>query len=261
MKVHNLGEGDPEIAVVGSIHGDEPCGRKAIERFVEGDFELLKPVKLVIANEEALERGERFIDCDLNRSFPGDPESDNHEERLAAEILEEVRGTKLLDIHSTHSEPVPYAAFGSLTDGTVDVISAAGVENACHFTEDAGSLNEKLDGSVVEAGPQGTEEAADMAYRVLVNFLSEMGVIDADSERSEPRIFEFFETVEGGDWEFLGRNFSEVKEGEVFARSGTTELVTTEPFYPVLMSTDGYEDILGHKARKLSDEEMEQVEE
>lgn len=35
MRVAQLGEGDPEIAVVGGIHGDEPCGVHAVERLIE----------------------------------------------------------------------------------------------------------------------------------------------------------------------------------------------------------------------------------
>jgi len=32
MDVHDLGEGEPEVAVVGAIHGDEPCGARAVRR-------------------------------------------------------------------------------------------------------------------------------------------------------------------------------------------------------------------------------------
>ena len=37
MRVETLGEGEPEVAVVGAIHGDEPCGATAVEAVLETD--------------------------------------------------------------------------------------------------------------------------------------------------------------------------------------------------------------------------------
>lgn len=251
MKVRKKGVGDPEIAVVGSIHGDEPCGRKAIERFLKSDYEVQKPVKFIIANEKALEKNERFLDVDLNRSFPGDPESEFHEERLASKISEEVEGMKLLDIHSTRSQPTPYTVFGQVSDEKLGISRSTGVGNACSFPESSNSLNDYMDGVVVEVGPQGTEKATEQAYEVLLNFLAAEDVIDEEFEKSDPLVVEKTETVEGGSWQFMGTNFERVEKGAVFAEHGTTQLVSTEGFYPVLMSTDGYEMILGFKAKKL----------
>ncbi|WP_414836882.1 succinylglutamate desuccinylase/aspartoacylase family protein [Candidatus Nanohalococcus occultus] len=251
MKTRKVGVGDPELAVVGSIHGDEPCGKKAIEKFLDSEYEVQKPIKFLIANEKALEQNKRFLEADLNRSFPGDPESEKHEERLAAKIVDELEGLKILDIHSTRSQPTPYAAFGGMDDRTLDVVSSAGMKKACYFPEGSGSLNSVVSGSVVEVGPQGTETAEKQAYEVLINFLAAEGIIDADYEKTDPLIVEKYETVSGGDWEFKATNFEKVEPGEVFAEHGTTQLTSTEGFYPVLMSTNGYELILGHKARKL----------
>lgn len=251
MKVRKRGVGEPEIAVVGSIHGDEPCGKKAIEKFLESDYEVQKPIKFIIANEKALEKNERFLDVDLNRSFPGDPDSEFHEERLASKIAEEIEGMKLLDIHSTRSQPTPYAVFGEVSDEKLEISRSTGVEKACSFPGSSKSLNDYMDGVVVEVGPQGTEKAVEQAYEVLLNFLAAEGVIDEEYEKSDPLVVEKTETVEGGSWEFLGTNFERVDEGEVFAEHGTTQLVSTESFYPVLMSTEGYEMILGFKAKKI----------
>lgn len=251
MEVKKVGDGDPEYTVIGSIHGDEPCGKKAIEKFLSENWEIRKPVKFIIANEEALEKDERYLDMDLNRSFPGDPESGKHEERLAVEIMNEVRGTKVLDIHSTRSNPVPFLTLSELNETVVSLVESTGVSRAAYFPREAGAMNEHVDGIIVEVGRQGTEEAVEMAYGTLVNFLAAEGVIDADYRRSEPDIFEYQETVEGGDWKFAAENFQKVERGEVFAENSSEELVAEQDFYPVLMSTDGYEDILGFKAEKV----------
>ncbi len=250
MEVTKLGEGEAEYVIVGSVHGDEPCGKRAIKRFIESDFELKKPVKFIVANEEALEQNVRFLDTDLNRSFPGDSSSDNHEERLANQIMEEIEGKKVLDIHTTRSYPEPFATFTELNEATKRLLESSGVENAVLFPEESGTLHEQTDGVVIEAGYQGTDEAVENAYNLIVNFLAAEGVIDADFKRSDPDVYRYYETVEG-DWTFTAENFVEVMKGEVFGERKDEKLKAEEDFYPVLMSTDGYEGKLGFKAKKI----------
>ncbi|MFB6207789.1 MAG: succinylglutamate desuccinylase/aspartoacylase family protein, partial [Candidatus Nanohaloarchaea archaeon] len=248
MDVKVVGEGEPEYAVMGAVHGDEPCGKKAIEKFLDSGIELKKPVKFVIANEKALEAGERYLDADLNRSFPGDPESDKYEERLADELMDELRGLKLLDLHTTHSYPEPFATFKHRLPGVFSMLRSTGVSNAVYFPKETGSSTSHIEKSViVEAGHQGTEDAVENAHQVILNFLAAEGVIDREYEVTNPAVFEYFETVEGKGYEFLAENFERVAKGEVFARRGEEKLVADEPFYPVLMSTNGYKNMLGFK--------------
>jgi predicted deacylase len=250
MKVYKRGEGEPEYTVVGSVHGDEPAGKKAIERFLKEDCEFLEPVQFIIANEEALKENVRYLEADLNRSFPGDQDSEKHEERLAAEIAKLVEDTKVLDLHTTRSYPLPFATFSELNETTRDLLRSAGVKNAGLFPEESGTLHEQSNGIIVETGFQGTEMAAMNALGVLKNFLAAQGVIDGSYGKSDPNIFRHTETVEG-DWEFLAENFKLVRKGEVFAKRSGEQLTAEEDFYPILMSTDGYDGMLGFKAEKL----------
>ncbi|MFB6147589.1 MAG: succinylglutamate desuccinylase, partial [Candidatus Nanohaloarchaea archaeon] len=81
----------------------------------------------------------------------------------------------------------------------MELLRSTGVSSAAYFPSDSGTLNEQLPAVTVEAGKQGTENAAEQAYSVLVNFLAAEGVIDADYKLSDPEIYEYYETVEGGD--------------------------------------------------------------
>lgn len=252
MDVEIVGNGEPEVAVIGSIHGDEPCGKKAIEKFKDSDFELKRPVKLIIANEEALENSTRYIDCDLNRSFPGSRESDDHEKVLAAKIMDEVDGLDVLSLHSTKSYSGPFAAMSELNEEKMDLVRRTGVRIASyHANEEIDCLAEYTTTVSVECGFQGSERAVENAYRIMKNFLAAEGVVDLDYRISDPEVFKVYDTIEKPDFEFTAVNFQKVEEGEVYARNGNDELKARETFYPVLMSTDGYETILGHKARKL----------
>jgi succinylglutamate desuccinylase len=83
-------------------HGNETVGLK-----VAKEIQKLKIKKgeLVVhkANELAYKQKKRFIDQDLNRSFPGNPKG-NHEERLAVKILPRIAlADVVIDIHSTTS--------------------------------------------------------------------------------------------------------------------------------------------------------------
>ena len=250
MQIEKRGRGEPEYTVIGSLHGDEPAGKNAIEKVLDEELVFEKPVQFIIANERALEQDVRFTDCDLNRSFPGDKESDEYEERLAAEIMEKISGTKVLDIHTTHSYPRPFATFSNLNDETRKLLKSSGVENAVYFPNNNGTLNGQLDAIVVETGYQKSEEAEDNAVDIIKNLLAAEGAIEGEFSTSEPEIFKYYETVEG-DWKFTAENFVKVDAGESFAERNKDKLVAKKPFYPVLMSTNGYDGQLGFKAKKI----------
>lgn len=251
MKTEILGEGEPEFGVIYHIHGDEPCGLKAVERFKESDYQVRKPVKLVFANERAAEQNTRYTEADLNRSFPGDPESDLYEERLAAEIIEEVKDLACLNIHSTHSQPTPFGIVKDTKDETLDLAKSVGVENFALFEENSGSLDGLIDSVLIEVGPQQSDQAVDQAYTVLLNFLAYHNIIDKEFEPTEPHIYRVIETVEGSDYKFFGANFQKVAEGERYAQKDSKPVTAENDFYPVLMSTNGYEEMLGFKAEKI----------
>jgi len=254
MRIEKLGEGNPEFAVVGSIHGDEPCGKMAIEKFLESDIEVLKPVKFVIANEKALKQNERYTEVDLNRSFPGDAESDKYEERLAAKLMDELEGLNILDMHSTKSSGDIFAAHSYLDEERMEMVRKTGAEIVSYHAEsNVNSMDEYLNAVPVECGFQGSEQARKQAYEVLLNFLAANGIIDRDYDISDPDIFQIYGTVEKPEYRFTAENFKLVKKGDVYATNGEKELKAEERFYPVLMSTNGYDDILGRKAKKVEE--------
>ncbi|MFB6175018.1 MAG: succinylglutamate desuccinylase/aspartoacylase family protein [Candidatus Nanohalobium sp.] len=251
MRKFLKGEGEPELVVVGAIHGDEPAGKNAIERVLNEDIKFQRPVKFIVANQEALEKEERFVDRDLNDSFPGDPDSSQHEERLAAEITEEVKGKTVIDLHSTRSTSEPFATMKDTDEKTVELLKHSGVERGICFPSNSGVLIEQAsNGLIVETGVQGTENAEKDAYRILKNFLAAEQVIEESYTTSEPELYRYIGTVEG-DWRFEAENFRKVEKGETYASRKNDELVASESFYPVLMSTDGYEGKLGYKAEKI----------
>ncbi|MFW6153533.1 MAG: succinylglutamate desuccinylase, partial [Halobacteriota archaeon] len=111
-EIHVVGPGEPVAAVVGGVHGDEPCGVWAVRRLrgrIEaGELELNHAVKLIVANPPAVAANERFLAVDMNRSFPGDVDGLD-EEHLASVLCGAIADIPTLTLHSTHSRLTPFA--------------------------------------------------------------------------------------------------------------------------------------------------------
>ena len=264
MRIHQLGEGVPEVAVVGGLHGDEPCGPAAVDRLVAADPDVERPVKLIVANEEALEREARYVDEDLNRAFPGDPNAETHEGRLASHVARELEGCTTLSLHSTQSYAEPFALCS-----TVDAVARAVVPSLPTdllietepFTE--GRLIEHPHTLEVECGLQGSDRAAENAYWLSRAFLTATGALappmaDGDdsldvSTSSEVSVFRLLDPIAkppGEAYEVFAHNFERVEAGERFATADGETLTADEAFYPVLMSAYGYTDLFGYAAEK-----------
>ena len=263
MEIHDLGDGDPEVAVVGGIHGDEPCGPRAVERLLDADLEVERPVRLIVANEAALAAGDRYLDADLNRAFPGNPDGAAHEVRLAADLIDALDGCTTLAIHSTQSYAEPFAVVDSMDEVTRAVAPHLPVDAVIQtdaFTE--GRLIEHPHTLEVEAGLQGSDSAADNAYWLSRAFLAATGAISAPGAdgvldaggREDVAVFRLRERIPkpvADSYEVFAHNFERVAAGERFAAADGEPLLADEPFYPVLLSSNGYRDQFGYVADRV----------
>jgi succinylglutamate desuccinylase len=92
----------PFVSVVCCLHGNEKFGLR-IFNALKKQINRYPGLQLIVANEEAIKINKRFVDQDLNRSFPGRPQG-NHETKLAYKILKKVfQSDYVLDIHTTVS--------------------------------------------------------------------------------------------------------------------------------------------------------------
>lgn len=260
MRIYELGEGQPEVAVVAAIHGDEPCGVRAVERLLAEAPAVDRAVKFIVANEEALEAETRYLETDLNRAFPGDPESDLHESRLAADLAREIEGCTVLALHSTQSYAEPIAVIDTVDEIAraiaprlpVDVL----IETDAHTD---GRLIEHAHTIEVECGLQGTDAAAENGYWLVRAFLAATNVLPAPTsddrlsapERTAVRVFRLEGPIPkppAAEYEVVAPNFERVDAGEIFAYADGEALTAETTFFPVLLSSYGYEGIFGYAA-------------
>lgn len=254
MRVAQLGDGTPEVAVVGGVHGDEPSGVRAVERLLDERPAVERPVKLVVANEAAVERGLRFVDVDLNRSFPGDPDGPTHESRLAARLAEEVEDCTTLALHATRSHPEPFAVVDGLgppAERIVPHLSVVAAVDAADHVE--GRLFASGGVVEVEAGLQGSDLAAENAHAVAREFLAATGALDAPATRSPVPVYRLtgrLPKAAADEHEVFVDNFERVEHGAAYAAADGERVVADEAFYPVLVSATGYADVFGYAAER-----------
>jgi predicted deacylase len=252
MRVEQLGDGEPAVAVVVGVHGDEPCGVRAVEWLLADAPDVLAPVRLVVANERALEAGVRYVDADLNRSFTDDVPEDAHERRLAESLAEEIRGCTVLSVHSTQSHADPFA-IASGTDTPVPSVVPALSVAALVDTGDFGDgriFAADADIVEVEAGLQGSEAAAENADTLVREFLTATGVLPGDVVGSEVPVFKMGESIPkpaADEYEVFVENFEEVAAGDTYAAADGEPMVADEPFWPVLLSPYGYRHQFGYR--------------
>jgi predicted deacylase len=268
MRIYELGEGTPEVAVVGSIHGDEPCGMRAIERFVAAAPDVERPVKLIVANERALEQEVRYVDEDLNRAFPGDANADTHEGRLAHDLVRELRGCTTFSLHSTQSYAKPFALVDTVDAVCRSICPHLPVDEVVETAEFAGGrLIDHAHTVEVECGLQGSDDAAENAYWLVRAFLAATGVLSAPVEGDvEPplslhrrddddvtvyRLLERIPKEPADHYEVFVDNFDLVRSGDPFAAADDRQFTAERDFFPVLLSAYGYEDVFGYAADRL----------
>lgn len=255
MRVVQLGEGRPRVAVVGAIHGDEPCGARAVERLIDDAPNVERPAKLIVANEAALAAGVRYLDDDLNRAFGEEVTAGSHEYDLAPRLAAELEGCVGLSIHSTRSTDKPFAITNPSHDRASGLCPYLSVTALVELTEHEGRLF-AADAQLIEleAGRQGSDQAVENAYRIAREFLTATGVLPGETLARELPRFALGEPIPkppGERYRVLVENFERVEAGEAFAEVDGERLVAEAPFYPVLLSADGYADIFGYRAEAI----------
>jgi len=87
-----------KILFVVATHGDERVGLDVVEMLKKIGYD--KYFDYLVANQKALEKNQRFIDVDLNRSYPGKRYSKFYEKRMAFYNLNIVKQYEyVIDFH------------------------------------------------------------------------------------------------------------------------------------------------------------------
>ncbi len=117
-----------KLIFCGCIHGDEYIGKYIFDRYPLGRNEHFI-WRSIIANPEAMYLNQRFIDADLNRSFPGKLDG-NYEERRAyqlSKILSEF--DLIIDLHQTYSDMDDTIVVHNLTSELYEICQSFNIKH------------------------------------------------------------------------------------------------------------------------------------
>lgn len=198
----------PLLICVGGVHGNEPGGVDASERFLaKARAEGWRPARgrmvFLVGNRRALREGCRYVDVDLNRLWsnrPGeglDPTAheliEQRELRQAIEVHRSAGSWEtvvLLDMHSTSGEGPPFAILG-------DTLSNRLLAEILPIPILLG-LEERVDGTLlaefgrrgeraicVEGGINGAEATVDALEAMLELVANQLGILPGTPERLE----------------------------------------------------------------------------
>jgi succinylglutamate desuccinylase len=126
---YSSGDTGPTLIVTAGLHGNEPAGVRAVQQVMERLEHEKPPLRgkliAVAGNVAALEKGERYIDHDLNRCWSParvqelrarDPSEDTSEDKEQRALLEIIDGNGndgsrlvVLDLHTTSGATPPFA--------------------------------------------------------------------------------------------------------------------------------------------------------
>ncbi|MCD5382530.1 succinylglutamate desuccinylase/aspartoacylase family protein [Candidatus Gracilibacteria bacterium] len=247
----------PVITIFGGIHGDEISGVKVVDylkdNFNNGKIKLLKgKVILAYGNEEAIKKGTRQINYNLNRIFKKkffDKKSDDYEVNRVKELKYLLDNSDvLLDIHSTSSKSEPFMFAEDFQDelkigkiiGT-DKIIIGWEKNGGDMLSGDTNLYMHSIGKIaftLECGQHKSPDAFDIGLKTSLNLLKYFNLIDGNVNNYNNQLIVMYKikTTKTGNFLFKDGidNFKEIKKGELIGFDGDTEIIAEEDFIILL---------------------------
>jgi succinylglutamate desuccinylase len=231
-----------KIAVVCCLHGTEPYGMEVIKR-------LPSHIPSFIGNKKALNKNRRFIENDLNRSFPGN-KLGGYEDKQAYYLCKELKEFDyVIDLHSSSNNCPLFGIITNPNKYKIELAKKLGLKRLVIMNESIASGKALIDsvncGISLEVGPhnrvKNVEEVLDLIYNLV-----------EDKNYSENlEIYEVFKIVKKEKENILITNFEEVKEKQIIAKNSTGNQLAEKDFVAILVGEQAYKEILCLAAKKI----------
>lgn len=160
-----------EALVLTAVHGDEGFSIPVIKKLAKKyNFDWL------IANPEALVQNRRFLESDLNRSGPGNPNSKFSEERQAYRLIQKGREyPAVIDIHGTTADTGVFIILGDANWKNIELAKKFDATNVVLWPglQPTGPLCQFIPNSLeIECGPKNSLETSQELTRVISAFFN-----------------------------------------------------------------------------------------
>lgn len=256
----------PRLLINICTHGNEVLGLYVMELLKKHTY-TNGSITFNIGNPLALEKKVRFIESDLNRSFPGSP-TGTYEEKIAYRLMSYVPNFDyVIDIHSTVSGIKNCLIIEDDSEEVQKMISVCThAETVLHMTATKDSSffascrlsNKIIPALAFEYGDNG-EEAVRKTYEDILAILHLIGVLknnfDNNIHATAPKQFECYKMFFKKETDVLSssiKNYELVLKGGVVGFSeGGDPIFAPEDFYPVLFGETNYKTLFGFMGRKV----------
>lgn len=261
---YTTGEEGPLLLVTAGVHGNEPSGVLALKKIfsiLEAEKPEIKGVFLGLAgNREALQKGIRFIEEDLNRTWTkinlDKDAAESHEQREMREIisiLQDYSAEKypqrfFIDCHTTSSDSLPYISvqevgnndafahkfpvnkvrgFSDIVDGSIDKYFSQ--QGFTGFTFEAGQHESKTALAHQEAMIWlALKEANDLDPNSVAGFNDAVKVFEENRKNEQKTYRIVYRHGLQEDQEFKTepgfKNFAPIKKGQLIAMQDGKEV-------------------------------------
>ncbi|WZL88937.1 succinylglutamate desuccinylase/aspartoacylase family protein [Salinimicrobium sp. 3283s] len=254
----------PLLFVTAGVHGNEPSGVKALKK-VFSELEKTKPeikgtIVGVMGNKAALEKDQRYIDEDLNRTWTEDnvtnQDPETQEQREMHEIINVLEGHPesqyskryFLDCHTTSSDSLPYISVQDVHDNVkwsqkFPTYIVKGFSDIVYGAIDHYMSRTGLTGFVFEAGQHTNEASVENHEGMIWLALKHANGLDVEQVSCYPECVERFteknapsqktfeivyrHEIKKGDsfkMEPGFKNFQKIKKGQLLATSNGGEI-------------------------------------
>ncbi len=236
-------------------HGDETVGLK-----VAKEIQKLRITKgeLIVhrANKLAYTRRKRFIDQDLNRSFPGDAKG-NHEQRLAHKIFPLIKSADIvIDIHSTTSGLKDALIVTRVNKAVREYVEVIAPRYLLYMraTRNNALMSEAKVGIAFEYGSNADKEALREINNGIKRLLSHLGMIEEKTPKKKRKVtwldvYSMVSKKEGAKLLKSVKNYKLIMKGTAYGSFKGEDIRAAQDFYPILFGEKNYNDMFGFAAR------------
>ncbi len=229
------------ILIVCCLHGNERYGLEVSKNQSFFPFFL--------ANKKAFIENKRFIDCDLNRCFPGKING-NHEEKLAYNLIKKLKKFYyIIDLHSSSSKCPMFGIITKPNNEKIEFAKQLSLKKLVIMPEFFASGKALIDfvdcGISIEVGPHNRKENIKEANQLIKN-------IAENKINNDIEIFEVFDTILKFKENILINNFDNVIKGQIIASDISGNQVAEYDFTAVLVAEKSYENILCLACKKIN---------
>jgi len=184
--IHLAGRRGPSLFVSVLLHGNETTGLEAIQQVLSrhSGRPLPRDLSLFVGNVAAAARGRRRLDGqpDYNRLWPGGDAEDSPERRMAAEVVDIMRGRGCfasIDIHNNTGVNPHYGCINRLSPRYVHLATLFS-RIVVYFTQPRGvqsmAFAELCPAVTVECGQAGSRHALGHAVELIESGLHLTGI-------------------------------------------------------------------------------------